>query len=185
VTDGLVFIGQFMAASVAFFLLAVFVMAGVGQFEKEPVSIRQAASRILGTHLGRLRFLLAAAALSLVLMALFPGPSLISRDTLEPLRKAWLFFLYGKSAEYQPLPAETGTWFWGAAAILYLATFAVYLVLALPDVVMAAITAAKGAGAAGPGAGSSQAPGRLAWDVTAAFLGALAAQLLLRRRESK
>ena len=172
----------FALISVAFWLF--------GRINDPALSLRRASSRIAGTHLGRLRLLCIAAVVSFVLAMVYPGSPLLFdlSGAAEPVRKGWYHLLYGSNAEqhYSPaLPENAGTWFWGQAALLYAGGFVLYVVLAVPDVVQAAVRKAAQARDAkrlqlhthGGGSGSRSFAAELIIIAIGTFLGSILAQL--------
>lgn len=161
-----------------------------GRINDPALSLRRASSMIAGTHLGRLRLLCIAGVVSFVLALVYPGAPLLFDlgGAVEPIRKGWYHLLYGSNAEqhYSPaLPANAGTWFWGQAALLYAGGFVLYVVLAVPDVVQAAVRRAAQAREAkrlqfqshGGGSGSRSVPAELIIITIGTFLGSILTQL--------
>ena len=187
----LIFLTKFSLATGAYFLGLSAVAWLFGRINDSSLSLREAASTLAGTHLGRLRFLCVAAAISLVLTFVYPGPALLFDlgDAFEPVRKSWYWLMYGKDAAQHyspPAPKTVGTWFWGQAALIYVGTFILYIVLALPDMLRSAIQIATEARDARKRTVHSQGPGGAPRRSAAAefmlvavgtFLGAILAQL--------
>ncbi len=155
------------------------------QLQVKPLSLGQAAVSVWGSHLARLRTLLLAGIICMVLSIIYPGPPLLG-NFFESLHKAWYWFLYGNDASqhYSPLPVRTGTWFWGQAALLYLGCLGVYLSFAFPHEIVAAWEAARNVRQNVSGASPSDQDDRSA-EALWAFVSSLVRRLSAIDRETR
>lgn len=178
--DALIFISKFVATTVVYFGSFALGMFALKRFEPEPLTLRQTVTAILGTHAGRLRFLFLAGIVSLVLAMLFPGPALLlPTGTTEALREFGHNIWYGSSRPFVPAAPDRSTWFWGQAGLLYLGTFALYIVLGLPTLIAQAAEASRAAIGQAKWSGESQHPN---WMGLLAFLAVISAYLLGRSK---
>jgi hypothetical protein len=169
--EAVVFVAKFGALTLLFLAIVPSFRFLMSRFESKPLTIAQATSKILGTHLGRLRLLLIAAVVSLVLAMIYPGPALLlPSGATEKAREVGHHLLFGNNPQrpFIPSPPDTSTWFWGQAALLYLGLLIGYVVLALPNLLSSAIQAARSV-SSGPTASSSRPPAF--WAAVGAFIG--------------
>lgn len=102
------------------------------RFQVKPLSLQQAAFRVWGSHVARLRSLLLATIICFVLMGIYSGPPL-----LFDIQKVWYFLLYANDASQYYTP-HYGTWFWGEAFLTYAACTMLYFWFAFPHVMVKA-----------------------------------------------
>jgi hypothetical protein len=185
--DAILFLIKFVGLSIGYFALMAAGRYLLGRFENPPRALIDAVDKLAGTHVGRLRFLVFAGAVSFVLAMVYPGPALLIDvpETIESARGFWYPLLHGTNASqhYVPKPSPPpSTWFWGQAALLYVGIFALYVVLALPNVLTAAFQAAKSAWERKPKDSNSRTVSLL-WGVVVAFIGSYLAALWAESRK--
>ncbi|MFZ2493493.1 MAG: hypothetical protein WA208_18600 [Thermoanaerobaculia bacterium] len=140
----LIFVAKFVGISSALLAGLVLTVFALKKFEPSPYTMKDAVASILGTHLGRLRFLFLAGTISLVLAMLYPGPALfIPEGAGETVREVGHHLWYGNSRPFVPSPPDHSTWFWAQVGFVYLGAFALYVVLALPNLLGEALKAGK------------------------------------------
>ena len=142
--SAVLFLAKFLAATTLFFVVTSLVLCVISRFEPTPRSLSQSVTRVLGTHTGRLRFLLLAGATALALTLVYPGPPLLVSEGGE---KTFHYLWYGNDPAHPYVQSERyrSTWFWGQATLLYFGAFAMYILFVVPDVIAAAMRAARSA----------------------------------------
>jgi len=185
IMEVLIFLFKFVGLSLGYFALMAAGRYVLGRFENPPLKFIDVADKLAGTHLGRVRFLFLAAIVSFVLGVIYPGPPLLFDlpRALEPMRKLG-YELWNGELYVPPPPPNYGTWFWSKAGLLYFGLLALYVLLALPNVLAAAFQAANSAWERRPKASTSL-TASLLWDVACAFIAVLAVQLILGKRGRK
>ena len=99
--DAFLFFIKFCCVTLAFFGFACVGRSLFTRASNENLTLSEAASRIAGTHLGRIRFLFVSGVVWLVLVIIFPGPPLLySPEAYDALRSAWSHFLYGNRSRW-------------------------------------------------------------------------------------